>query len=261
MDHVGVFARSVRDAALAVDAVSGPDARDPACALDGPTAYAASLVASVHGLRVGVLPRFLAEGVEPAVRSAFQEALIVLRDGGATMQELDVAELRYAALTSFTTGAAEGGANGRAWLRERPGDYVTEVRRRLAAGLGISAAEYLTAQRARHQIREAVARTFGQVDLLVTPTTVRVAPPIAAGPRGNADRTFEVGYDHANLLRLPSLLGLPGCSVPIGTAPGGLPIGMQVVGPWFADQGVLDAAAGYLAAAAWAPTWPRLQPR
>jgi aspartyl-tRNA(Asn)/glutamyl-tRNA(Gln) amidotransferase subunit A len=258
LDHVGVFARSVGDAALAVDAVAGPDARDPASALDRPTAYAARLDPSLTGLRVGVLPRFLEEGAEPAVASAFQDAVSVLRDGGAEVRELDVPELSYAGLTSFTTSAAESGATNRAWLLDRPGEYVREVRRRLAAGLGISSDEYLTAQRARWRIRVAVARVYGQVDLLASPTSARVAPALAAGSRANGDRTFETGYDHSNLLRLPSLLGLPGCSVPIGAAPNGLPIGMQIVGPSFGDQRVLDAGAGYLAAAGWAPSWPTL---
>jgi aspartyl-tRNA(Asn)/glutamyl-tRNA(Gln) amidotransferase subunit A len=259
MDHAGVFARSVGDAALAVDAVSGPDPGDPACTLDRTTAFAARLSPGIKGLRIGILPRFLGDRVEPAVLAAFQDAVAVFRDGGAAVRELDVPELSYAALTSFTTSAAEAGACNRAWLRERSGDYVTEVRRRLAAGLGLSAAEYLTAQRARHRIRGAVSRIFEDVDLLVSPTAVRVAPPIAAGPRANGDRTFEIGYDHSNLLRLPSMLGLPGCSVPIGAEPDGLPIGMQVVGPSFADQRVLNAAAGYLAAAGWSPAWPPIE--
>jgi Asp-tRNA(Asn)/Glu-tRNA(Gln) amidotransferase A subunit family amidase len=55
------------------------------------------------------------------------------------------------------------------------------------------------------------------------------------------------------------MLGLPGCSVPIGAEPDGLPIGMQVVGPSFADQRVLNAAAGYLAAAGWSPAWPPIE--
>jgi aspartyl-tRNA(Asn)/glutamyl-tRNA(Gln) amidotransferase subunit A len=255
MDHVGVFARTVGDAALAVDAVSGPDPADPACALDQRTAFAAALAPSLDRMRVGLLPRFLDERIEPAVLAAFREAIVALRGAGAETLELDVPELSYAALTSFTTSAAESGAGNRAWLLERPGAYVTEVRRRLAAGLGISAAEYLTAQRSRWRIRQAVTRLYERVDLLVTPTAVRVAPPIVGGPRANGDRTFEIGHDHSNLLRLPSLLGLPGCSVPIGSA-NGLPIGMQIVGPWFADQRVLDGAAGYLTAAEWAPTWP-----
>jgi len=197
--------------------------------------------------------------VEASVLNAFELAIQTLRAAGAEIVELDIPELKYAAMTSMLTSAAESAANNVRWMRERPDEYQLDTKRRLAAGLGISAAEYLTVQRARYRIRQAVRAAFETVDLLANPTTNRVAPLVSLGPRGNGDQTYKLGYSHSSLLRFPSMLGLPGCSIPCGANEEGLPIGMQLVGPWFADQRVLNAAFAYQQATNWAARKPRLQ--
>ena len=258
MDHVGVFARSVEDVAMGLDAVAGYDPRDPASVRQGEPSYARRLEPHVRGVRIGVLRRFLEEGVDPSVLSAFEVALRTLSAAGAEVVDVDIPELKYAAMTSMLTSAAESGANNVRWLRERPDDYQLEIKRRLAGGLGITASEYLTVQRARYRIREALRAAFETVDLLANPTTSRVAPLISLGPRGNGDQTYRLGYTHSSLLRFPSLLGLPGCSIPCGANAEGLPIGMQLVGRWFADQRVLNVAFAYQQATEWGVRKPRL---
>jgi aspartyl-tRNA(Asn)/glutamyl-tRNA(Gln) amidotransferase subunit A len=259
MDHVGVFARSVEDMAIGLEAVAGYDARDPASVHQSDTSYGGRLEPDVRGVKIAVLRRFLQEGVEASVLNAFELAIQTLRAAGAEIVELDIPELKYAAMTSMLTSAAESAANNVRWMRERPDEYQVDTKRRLAAGLGISAAEYLTVQRARYRIRQAVRAAFETVDLLANPTTNRVAPLVSLGPRGNGDQTYKLGYSHSSLLRFPSMLGLPGCSVPCGANEEGLPIGMQLVGPWFADQRVLNAAFAYQQATNWAARKPRLQ--
>jgi len=258
MDHVGVFARSVEDVAMGLDAVAGYDPRDPASVRQSEPSYTRRLDLHVRGVRIGVLRRFLDEGVDPSVLSAFEVALRTLSAAGAEVVDVDIPELKYAAMTSMLTSAAESGANNVRWLRERPDDYQLEIKRRLAGGLGITASEYLTVQRARYRIREALRAAFETVDLLANPTTSRVAPLISLGPRGNGDQTYRLGYTHSSLLRFPSLLGLPGCSIPCGANAEGLPIGMQLVGRWFADQRVLNVAFAYQQATEWGVRKPRL---
>lgn len=258
MDHVGVFARSVEDVAMGLDAVAGYDPRDPASVRQSESSYAKRLEPHVRGVRIGVLRRFLEEGVEPSVLSAFEVALQTLSAAGAEVVDMDIPELKYAAMTSMLTSAAESGANNVRWLRERPDDYQLEIKRRLVGGLGITASEYLTVQRARYRIREALQAAFETVDLLANPTTSRVAPLISLGPRGNGDQTYRLGYTHSSLLRFPSMLGLPGCSIPCGANAEGLPIGMQLVGRWFADQHVLNVAFAYQQATEWGVRKPRL---
>jgi aspartyl-tRNA(Asn)/glutamyl-tRNA(Gln) amidotransferase subunit A len=257
MDHAGDFARSVEDVALGLDAVAGYDPRDPASAAQEPPAYAAHLDPRVRGLRIGVLRHFAEDAsVQPAVRTAFEAALGVYRELGAELQDLDVPEISYAAMTSMMNSAAESAGNNRRWVYSRAEDYQPEVRRRLAMGMGITASEYLTIQRARHRIQGAVRQAFEGVDLMLAPTTARVAPSIADGARGNGDATYAVSYNTSNLLRLASMLGLPACSLPSGVSPEGLPTAIQLFGAWYDDQAVLDAAAAYEQATDWSARRP-----
>jgi aspartyl-tRNA(Asn)/glutamyl-tRNA(Gln) amidotransferase subunit A len=258
MDHVGLFARSVKDVAIGLDAVAGYDSRDPASVHQSESTYARRLEPDVQGVRIGVLRRFLENSVDPAVLSAFEMAIQSLSAAGAEVVDIDIPELKYAAMTSMLTSAAESGANNVRWMRERPDEYQLEIKRRLAAGLGITASEYLTVQRARYRIRAAVRAAYETVHLLANPTTNRVAPLISLGPKGNGDQTYKLGYSHSSLLRFPSMLGLPGCSIPCGADEEGLPIGMQLVGRWFDDQRVLNVAFAYQQATEWGLRKPRL---
>jgi aspartyl-tRNA(Asn)/glutamyl-tRNA(Gln) amidotransferase subunit A len=256
-DHVGLFGRFVKDIALGLDPVAGFDARDPASVYQETPAYAARLNANVKGLRVGVLRKFL-EGVDSTVNQSFDAALKVLAGAGCEIIDLDVPEVRYAAMTSMVTSSAESAGVNRRWFRERHQDFVPHIARGLAVGMTITASEYLTVQRARHRIREAVRAAYEKIDIIASPTTARIAPLLSEGLKGSGDDTRHASYNQSNLLRFPSMLGLPGCSLPIGSSPGGMPIGMQLIGIWFADQTVLNAALAYQSATDWHTRRPAL---
>ncbi len=249
-DHVGLFARSVKDITLGLDPVSGFDARDPASVHQDTAAYAARLNANVKQLRIGVLRRFL-QGVDHEVSQAFDNAVKVFAGGGCEIVELDVPEVSYAAMTSMMTSSAESAGINRRWFRERHQDFVPHVSRGIAVGMTITASEYLTVQRARHRIRESLRKAYEAVDIIAAPTTARAAPLLSAGVKGNGDDTRHASYNHSNLLRFPSLLGLPGCSLPCSINTEGLPIGMQLIGSWFTDQSVLNAAFAFQTATDW----------
>jgi aspartyl-tRNA(Asn)/glutamyl-tRNA(Gln) amidotransferase subunit A len=249
-DHVGLFARSVQDVTLGLDPVAGYDSRDPASVHQETPAYGARLDANIKGLKIGVLRPFLG-GVNSAVKQAFEAALRVFAGAGCEIVDLDIPELKHAAMTSMVTSSAESAGINRRWFRERPQDYVPQVSRGIAVGMTITASEYLTAQRARHKIREAVRVAYEKVDVIASPTTGRVAPLLSDGVKGNGDDTRHVSYNHSNLLRFPSMLGLPGCSLPCGISPENMPIGMQLIGAWFADQTALNAALAFQNATDW----------
>jgi aspartyl-tRNA(Asn)/glutamyl-tRNA(Gln) amidotransferase subunit A len=256
-DHVGLFARSVRDITLGLDPVAGFDARDPASVQQEKPAYTDRLDANVKGLRVGVLRRFL-DGVNAEVKQAFEAALKVFAGAGCEIVELDVPELSYAAMTSMLTSSAESAGINRRWFRERHQDFVPHVARGLAVGMTITASEYLTAQKARQRIRQALRGAYENVAIIAAPTTARIAPLLSEGVRGNGDDTRHASYNHSNLLRFPSMLGLPGCSLPCGISSENMPIGMQLIGAWFADQTVLNIAAAYQSATDWHTKRPAL---
>jgi aspartyl-tRNA(Asn)/glutamyl-tRNA(Gln) amidotransferase subunit A len=256
-DHVGLFARSVQDITLGLDPVAGYDPRDPASVHQDPPQYSTRLDANVKGLRIGVLRHFL-ESVDSQVKQAFESALRILADLGGEVVDLEVPELRYAAMTSMLTSSAESAGINRRWFLERHQDYVPHVARGIAVGMTITASEYFTAQRARHRIREAVRAAYERVDIIAAPTTGRVAPLLVDGVKGNGDNTRHASYNHSNLLRFPSMLGLPGCSLPCGISAETLPIGMQLIGAWFNDQTVLNIAAAYQSATDWHTRRPAL---
>ena len=156
------------------------------------------------------------------------------------------------------TSAAESAGINRRWFREHYHDFVPHVSRGLAVGMTITASEYLTVQRARHRIRQALRAAFKTVDIIASPTTSRVAPLLSEGLKGNGDDTRHASYNQSNLLRYPSMLGLPGCSLPCGINAEGLPIGLQLVGGWFADQTVLNAAFAYQSSTDWHTRRPAL---
>ncbi|HYA28010.1 MAG TPA: amidase, partial [Acidobacteriota bacterium] len=174
-DHVGLFARSVKDISLGLDAVAGYDPRDPASVQQDKPAYAFRLEAKIKGMKIGVPRRFL-DSVTPAVKEAFDAALKVLADAGCEIVNIDIPELRYAAMTSNMTSSAESAGINRRWFRERHQDYVPHVARGIAVGMTITASEYLTVQRARQRIREAVRSAYERVAIIASPTTSRVAP-------------------------------------------------------------------------------------
>jgi aspartyl-tRNA(Asn)/glutamyl-tRNA(Gln) amidotransferase subunit A len=249
-DHVGLFARSVKDITLALDPVAGFDPRDPASVHQEKPAYAAGLDENIKKLKFGVLRRFL-EGINSEVKQAFDTALKIFAGAGCEIVDLDIPELSYAAMTSMMTSSAESAGINRRWFRERHQDYVLHVARGIAVGMTITASEYLTVQRARQRIREAVRAAYQEVNIIASPTTARVAPLLSQGLKGNGDDTRHASYNHSNLLRFPSMLGLPGCSVPCGINTEGMPIGMQLIGSWFADQTVLNAALAYQNSTDW----------
>jgi aspartyl-tRNA(Asn)/glutamyl-tRNA(Gln) amidotransferase subunit A len=256
-DHVGLFARSVKDITLGLDPVAGFDARDPASVHQDTAAYTARLDANVKQLKIGILRRFL-EGVNHEVRQAFDTGLEVFAGAGCEIIDLDVPEVSYAAMTSMMTSSAESAGINRQWFRERHQDFVPHVSRGIAVGMTITASEYLTVQRARHRIREALRRAYDRVDIIASPTTARAAPLISDAVKGNGDDTRHASYNHSNLLRFPSMLGLPGCSLPCGINTEGLPMGIQLIGSWFADQIVLNAALAFQNATDWHTRWPAI---
>jgi Asp-tRNA(Asn)/Glu-tRNA(Gln) amidotransferase A subunit family amidase len=154
-------------------------------------------------------------------------------------------------MTSMLTSSAESAGVNRRWFHERHQDYVPHVSRGIAAGMTITASEYLTAQRARHKIGIAMRRAYDGVQIIASPTTARIAPLLSDGVKGNGDDTRHASYNHSNLLRFPSMLGLPGCSLPCGVNSEGLPIGLQLIGAWFTDQTVLNTALAYQNATDW----------
>jgi aspartyl-tRNA(Asn)/glutamyl-tRNA(Gln) amidotransferase subunit A len=260
LDHAGPLARSVADCAVLLQAIAGYDPRDPASSTEPVPDFSAQLASGVAGLRVGIPREYFFEIVEPDVDRLVREAVSVLEQLGARVEEVSLPHVRDAQVAGNVIMSSEAAAWHHDWLRERPHDYGPDVLQRIRGGLLVRATEYLHSQQMRTLIQQDFAQAFARVDVVVAPTVPIVAPPIGrtfepGGPLGLAPRSI------ANRTTVPcNLTGMPAISVPCGFSDG-LPVGLQIMGAAFAEPLVLQVAAAYESATEWRRHKPPLAAR
>jgi 1-carboxybiuret hydrolase len=242
LDHLGPFARSVQDVAMAYDAMQGPDADDPACAQRPVEAMTPLLGRGNEGLRIGVLGGWFRTMAQASALDAVDRVAAAL----GVERIVEWPEVERARAAAFLITNAEGAALHLPDLKTRAHDFEPLSRDRFLAGALLPAAWVVQSQRLRRWFAERVAESFRDVDVVLAPATPCVAPPIGtewldiAGERLNARASM-------GLLTQPvSFIGLPVATVPVwgcdGDAPH-LPIGVQVIAaPWREDL-VLRVAA------------------
>ncbi|WP_426246579.1 amidase [Nocardioides sp. LHG3406-4] len=239
LDHVGPMTRSVRDAAIMLDATSGYDPRDPGSLNQPGTETAGSLRTSLEGVTIGVVEDFYFHDVDDEIARAVRAGIESLRGLGADIREISIPGLKDAEYALTIIDTSETSTVHRANLRDRPQDYSDDVRLLLECGELPLAVDYLEAQQIRRHLRAEVQAAFADVDVIAGPTL-----PIRTPTIGEETAKLNGGDVDAleNLIRLvgpASLLGLPTLSVPCGLAEG-LPVGMQIIGPARGEQSVLD---------------------
>jgi aspartyl-tRNA(Asn)/glutamyl-tRNA(Gln) amidotransferase subunit A len=216
-DHVGPITRTVRDTALAFQAM-----------VDDPTGYVPPAGLDLKGLRVGLPANFFIERVDTEVDAAVRAALKTAASCGARIVEIAIEgmeELRSAASTCLLVEAA---AALRPYLDCRS-DFGADVLANLDQGKTIPGIDYIEARRTRRRIGRRFARLFEQVDCIFTPATPMTAPKIGQTTleiRGVAE---EVRAAATRFTRGMNALGLPAISIPCGFSRSGLPIGLQII--------------------------------
>ncbi len=257
LDHPGPMARCVRDAAVLLQVIAGPDPRDPCCVDRAVPDYLSPLDQPDQGgderrpLRIGLPRAYFLDGAGDEVRTAVEAAVARLAADGAEVVELDLPHIDLAPRALTAIIASEASAIHQHWLGERPDDYGPDVRERLEAGFLVTGVDYVQAQRVRRLVREDFRAAFERADVIATPTA-----PVPAFPIGDAAVTLgeQVTDARAVSTRFTSpfnLTGLPAISVPCGFASDGLPIGLQLVGAPFDEAGVLRAAHRYERLTGW----------
>jgi len=239
LDHVGPMTRTVRDAALVLDAISGHDPRDPSSLRLPPTTTADALRDTCEGMVIGVEEDFYFTDIDDAVAQLVRAGIEALRRLGASVRTVSIpglADTEYA-LTVIDT--SETSTVHHANLRDRPQDYGNDVRLLLECGELPSAVDYLQAQQARQSLRGEVRRAFADVDVLIGPTVGCRTPTIGEDTALVNGAPVNAIDSMIRLVGPASLLGLPCLSMPCGTVDG-LPVGMQIVGPALGEQAVLD---------------------
>jgi aspartyl-tRNA(Asn)/glutamyl-tRNA(Gln) amidotransferase subunit A len=260
LDQIGPLARTVDDAVTLFEAIAGHDPSD-ATSYRGPVpAVRPTLEGGPDGLRVGVISELAGEGNDPAVLAAFTRMLEALEGAGASVRELSLPAMPYALDAYYLIAPAECSANlarfdGVRYGPRLPGDTVEqmmaatrrdgfgpEVTRRILLGTyALSAGYYDAFYRRAQQVRTLVirdfARAYGEVDVLVCPTSPTTAFPI--GERVEDPLAMYL----ADVGTIPcNLGGGPGISVPVGLDEAGLPIGFQVLAPPLGEAVLMRAA-------------------
>jgi aspartyl-tRNA(Asn)/glutamyl-tRNA(Gln) amidotransferase subunit A len=247
LDHAGPMARSVEDCALLLQAIAGYDPKDPAAANVPVPDFRAGLKNGIKGLRVGVpRARWFDEnrGTDPQTETVFNEALKVLENLGAVIVEIDGLPFSIARKANQTILVAEAYAYHEKTLQNKPEKFGSSVRRRLLEGAFLSAADYITAQRARAELNKQIRANFSRVDVFATPSAPR--PPEAFEGMDPNEQNLRPSFTNPF-----NLTGLPAISVPCGFTEGNLPAGLQIVAQPFEESVALRVAYAFEQATDW----------
>ena len=230
LDHLGPFARSARDLALAYDAMQGFDDGDPAQTKRVNEPTAGRITYPIPGLRIGVAAGYFAG--DPVAQTHVQVVARAL-DAGRVVTIPDAQAARAAA---FLITMAEGAALHLDRLRERPEDFDPDTRDRLLAGAMRPAVWVEKAQKLRRAYRDKVLRLFDEVDAILTPATPMKAPKIGQKTAMFGGVELPVRPNMGIFTQPISFIGLPVAAVPVWLKGDDLPLGVQVIAaPWRED--------------------------
>jgi aspartyl-tRNA(Asn)/glutamyl-tRNA(Gln) amidotransferase subunit A len=256
MDIGGPISRTVEDCALTLQAVAGHDPHDPYTAKIAVPDYRAELAREIKGTRIGVVREAVdADFVLPPVRAAVTNAIAVLKDLGASIEEVSLPLLPCAAAVTRAILAVESAAIHHDWLRTRLHDYDHNVQLDFLTGAVMPAQLYYKAQRLRELIRRQVSEALQKVEVLALPSSSEPAPllPKAPGIKSKEEARQRIS-GRRSLTGVFNLANMPALSVPCGFVSSegkDLPIGLQLAGRAFADELLLRVAYAYEQSSPW----------
>jgi aspartyl-tRNA(Asn)/glutamyl-tRNA(Gln) amidotransferase subunit A len=275
LDQAGTLTFTAKDAAMVLRDMAGFDPRD-STSVDTPVPdYVAALDQPLSGLKIGLLKEFFEGGLEESTAKLIRAALQVYERLGAKLIEVSLPNLPLSVPTYYVVAPAECSSNLSRfdgvrfgyrcespkdlldlYKRSRGEGFGAEVKRRIMTGTyvlsaGYYDAYYLRAQKVRRLITDDFARAFSQVDVLIGPTSPTPAFDIGA----KVDDPITMYLNDIYTIGA-NLAGLPAMSIPCGTV-GGLPVGLQIIGPHFAEAKLLNVAHGYQNETPWHRAIPK----
>ncbi|MGI9376866.1 Asp-tRNA(Asn)/Glu-tRNA(Gln) amidotransferase subunit GatA [Altererythrobacter sp. FM1] len=261
LDQAGPMARDVTDCAIMLEAMAGFDPKDSTSLNLTVPEWTDGLDADMSGHRVGIPKEYRMEGTDPDILESWDNGIAWLRDAGAEIVEVSLPHTKYALPAYYIVAPAEASSNlarydgVRYGLRDLPeganlqemyaatraAGFGDEVKRRIMIGTyvlsaGFYDAYYNQAQRVRTLISQDFKAAFEHCDVILAPTT-----PTASFPLGDKSDDPLAMYLNDVFAVPASLAGLPAMSVPAGLNKDGLPLGLQLIGKAFDEQGVLNA--------------------
>ena len=258
LDQVGVFGRRVADVATVLGVIAGRDAHDATTADVPVPNYAAELTGEVKGLRIGFPRSLFGEGLDAEVRASVLAAIETYRELGAEIVDVELPNAKYAIAVYYIIATAEASSNlarfdgvrygfraeeanelRSMYKRTRDEGFGPEVKRRIMLGTyvlsaGYYDAYYRKAQQVRMLLKEDFRRAFESCDAIITPTSP--TPAFMIGEK--ADDPLAM-YLNDIYTVTANLAGIPGMNVPCGLSSEGLPIGLQLLGPYWSEPVLL----------------------
>ena len=234
LDTAGPMAWTAQDCAILLDAIAGHDPADPASVAVPLPGFAHAITAPIKGLRVGVLRRFYEHDVPASteVLHMMTRAAATLRGLGCHVEEAQLPSVQEYNAVGRVIISSEAYALHEATLKKRLADYSRVFRVRVLAGALVRAADYITAQRRRTDLIAETARAFDRFDVLIT------APTAAAAPLLTEQRPDE-GFSRPFITTVANVAAIPSMVVCGGFTSAGLPLGLEIMGPAWADATVL----------------------
>jgi len=276
LDQGGPFARTAEDLALLLNAMAGFDARDSTSLEREPEDYTRDLAKSIKGLRIGLPAEFFADGVAPDVAKAVDGAIAQFKRLGCEAVEVELPNMKLSVPVYYVLAPAEASSNlarfdgvrygYRApeysdlidmYKKTRAQGFGAEVKRRILVGTyvlshGYYDAYYIKAQKLRRLIAQDFVEAFRKCDLIVGPTSPTTAFKIGEKAGDPVQMYLSDIYTIA-----VNLAGLPGMSIPCGFGGGDHPVGLQIIGNYFGEARMLNAAHQYQQATDWHARMPQ----
>src|SRR5699024_6344895 len=263
LDQGGPMTRTAQDAALLLNAMAGFDGRDSTCVERETPNYMRSLEESIEGIKIGLPKEYFGESLDPSIAAVIEKAIKEFEGLGAQICEISLPNTALAVPTYYVVAPAECSSNLSRYdgvrfgyrcdnpkdildlyCRSRGEGFGAEVKRRILIGTyvlsaGYYDAYYLKAQKLRHLISDDFKRAFTKVDVIISPTSPTLA--FRLGEKTNDPVAMYLTDIYTNSA---SLAGLPALSIPAGFI-NGLPVGLQLIGNYFSEAQLLNAAHPY----------------
>ncbi len=265
LDQAGPMTKSVRDAAILLQAMAGYDPKDSTSADNAVPDFEAALTGDIRGKKIGIPREYRVDGMPPEIDTLWARGGEMLRDGGAVTVDISLPHTKYALPVYYVIAPAEASSNlarydgvrygHRAKLkvgegitemyeRTRAEGFGAEVKRRIMIGAyvlsaGFYDAYYTKAMKVRTLIKQDFDKAYANgIDAILTPAT----PSAAFGLGDMADADPVQMYLNDVFTVTVNLAGLPGISVPAGLDAQGLPLGLQLIGRPWGEAGLLNIA-------------------
>lgn len=262
LDQAGPMTRTVRDAAISLNAMAGHDPKDSTSAIQPVPNFEAVLGQGVKGLKIGIPAEYRIEGMDKEIADAWDKGIAILKAAGAEIVDVSLPHSKYALPTYYIIAPAEASSNlarydgvrfglrvveegdslNDMYEKTRAAGFGAEVKRRILIGTyvlsaGYYDAYYIKAQKVRALIAQDFKNAFTKCDILLTPTAPSDA--FAIGENQNDPLAMYMN----DVFTIPaSLAGLPGLALPIGLSKAGLPLGLQLIGRAFDEETVFKVA-------------------